>query len=212
MGSADGHIRIDIAGLEISNQPAGIVDADLFMKAFDILNPLSKSDGRTVIECAVVNFPVKGGIMSSKTGIGVSTHKLNILGGGTVDFKTEKIDIGVNPKPRECIGLSLSSLSEFVRLSGTLANPSPTTDAKGAAAVGLKVGAAFATGGLSLLAEGVFDRVGADTDVCAIARGDASEPPSKLEKAGQATTEAVKGATLRVGSYFHVFRRCSSLI
>ena len=140
MGSADGRIRIDIAGLEISNQTAGIVDADLFMKAFDILNPLSKSDDRTVIECAVVNFPVKGGIMSSKTGIGINTRKLNILGGGTVDFKTEKIDIGVNPKPREGIGLNLSSLSEFVGLDGTLANPRPTTDAKGAAAVGSKLG------------------------------------------------------------------------
>ncbi|MCZ6894734.1 MAG: AsmA family protein [Gammaproteobacteria bacterium] len=210
MGSADVHIRIDATGLEISNQAAGIAGADLFMKAFDILNPLSKSDNGTVIECAVVNFPVKGGIMSSETGIGISTAKLNILGGGSVDFKTEKIDIGVNPKPREGIGLNLTSLSEFVRLGGTLAHPKPTTDAKGAATAGLKVGAAIATGGLSLLAEGVFDRVSADTDVCAIARGDAelpagsiaSKPGSKLEKAGQATTEAVKGAAGKLKDAF----------
>lgn len=215
MGGSDGHIRIDIGGLEISNQAAGIASADVFMKAFDILNPLSKSDDKTIIECAVVNFPIKGGLMQSKTGIGVSTRKLNILGGGSVDFKSEKIDIGVNPKPREGVGLNVSSLAEFVRLGGTLAAPKPATDAKGAASAALKVGGALATGGLSVLAEGLLDRAGADVNVCAIARGD-EPPPSTVKTAeksaskvtevtGQAakkTTEVLKGAGGKVKDAF----------
>ena len=215
MGNSDGHIRIDVRGLEISNQAAGIASADMLMKAFDILNPLSKSDDKTIIECAVLNFPIKDGLMQSKTGIGVSTRKLNILGGGSVDFKSEQIDIGVNPKPREGIGLNVSSLAEFVRLGGTLSNPQPATDLKGAASAGLKVGAAIATGGLSVLAEGLADRATADINVCAIARGD--EPPPDAAKtakksaskakevAGQAaekTTEVLKGVGSKVKSVF----------
>lgn len=215
MGSSDGHLKIDASGLELSNQAAGIASADMFMKAFDILNPLSKSDDKTVIECAVLNFPIKDGLMQSKTGIGVSTRKLNILGGGSVDFKSEQIDIGVNPKPREGIGLNVSSLAEFVRLGGTLSNPQAVTDMKGAATAGLKVGAAIATGGLSVLAEGLSDRATADVNVSAIARGD--EPPpdaaqttkksaSKANNvAGQAaekTTEVLKGAGDKVKDVF----------
>ena len=215
MGNSDGHIRIEVRGLEISNQAAGIASADMLMKAFDILNPLSKSDDKTIIECAVLNFPIKDGLMQSKTGIGVSTRKLNILGGGSVDFKSEQIDIGVNPKPREGIGLNVSSLAEFVRLGGTLSNPQPATDLKGAASAGLKVGAAIATGGLSVLAEGLADRATADINVCAIARGD--EPPPDAAKtakksaskakevAGQAaekTTEVLKGVGSKVKSVF----------
>ena len=215
MGNSDGHIRVELGGLEISNKAAGIASADLFTKAFDVLNPLSKSDDKTIIDCAVVNFPIKDGLMQSKTGIGVSTRKLNILGGGSVDFKSEQIDIGVNPKPREGVGLNVSSPAEFVRLGGTLANPKPATNAKGAAAAGLKVGAALATGGLSILAEGLLDRATADVNVCAIARGD--EPPpdagttvkasgSKVKQvAGQAaekTTEVLKGAGSMVKGVF----------
>ena len=215
MGNSDGHIRVDIGGLEISNKAAGIASADLFTKAFDVLNPLSRSDDKTIIDCAVVNFPIKDGLMQSKTGIGVSTRKLNILGGGSVDFKSEQIDIGVNPKPREGVGLNVSSLAEFVRLGGTLANPKPATDAKGAAAAGLKVGAALATGGLSILAEGLLDRATADVNVCAIARGDEAPPNagttakttgSKVKQAaGQAaekTTEVLKGAGSKVKGVF----------
>ena len=215
MGSSDGHIRIDVGNLQIANKAAGIASADMFTKAFDILNPLSKSDDKTVIECAVVNFPINGGLMQSKTGIGVSTRKLNILGGGSVDFKSEQIDIGVNPKPREGVGLNVSSLAKFVRLGGTMANPKPTTDAMGAASAGLKVSTALATGGLSLLADGLLDRATSDVNVCAIARGD--EPPptavktaeksaSKVKSvAGQAaetTTDVLKGAGSKVKGVF----------
>ena len=210
MGSADGYIKVDVGTLEISNKAAGIASADVLLKAFDILNPLSQTDDNTVIECAVVNFPIKAGKMTAETGIGVSTRKLNILGGGTIDLKTEKIDIGVNPKPREGIGLNLASLAEFVRLGGTLAEPAPATDAKGAATAGLKVGAALATGGLSVVAEGLWDRAGGDVDVCAVARGDVELPetqsataaqPSKFEEASDAAGQALKVRAARSRVY-----------
>jgi len=114
------------------------------------------------------------------------------------------LDIGVNPKPREGIGLNLAGFADFVRVGGTLSEPTPTTDATGLATAGAKIGAAVVTGGLSLVAEGLLDRSAGDVDVCAIASGDASLPggaggQSQLKRAAKATGKTLQDAGSAVG-------------
>ena len=203
MGSANGHIKLDARELVMRGNGAGFASADLLMSALSLLNPLSQRSDHTRIECAVVNFPVVAGRMESKTGIGLSTDSLRILGGGTIDLGSEKLDIGVDPKPRGGIGLNVAGIADFVRIGGTLSAPTAVTDASGVASAGVKVGAAFATGGLSLLAEGLLDRSGSDVDACAVARGDKALPaaqsaaqtqPSATTKVGGAASTVVEGA------------------
>lgn len=206
-GTANGRLLLDVRNVTVLDDGAALAAADLFLGLLDLLNPLSAKDAGagTHVECAVVAFPIEQGRLASKTGIGIRTRQLSILGGGVVDLGTETIDIGVNPKPREGLGLNAAGIADFVRLGGTLSEPRPVTDAKGVASAGVKVGAALATGGLSLVAEGLFDRSGGDVDACAVARGDAALPgrsaaasePSVLEKTGNALESAgskVKGA------------------
>lgn len=207
MGGGDGKLLMHIGP---GRMPNNLASADLLLDSLRLLNPLAKSDPYTDIECAVVNFGIKGGIASGPTGFGIRTDKLNILGGGTVDLKTERIDIGAKPKPRTGVGLNVAALGDFVRLGGTLSDPHPLANAGGVAEAGLKVGAAVATGGLSLLAEGLFDRATSDDDVCAIAAGAQSlkaAPKSATKSAANTTqpppdkslldetTETAKGAT-----------------
>jgi uncharacterized protein involved in outer membrane biogenesis len=204
MGGSDGKLLVHAGP---GRMPNNIASADLLLDGLRLLNPLAKSDPYTSIECAVVNFGIKNGVASGKTGLGVRTDKLSILGGGTVDLRTERIDISAKPKPRTGIGLNVAALGDFVRLGGTLSNPHPVTSAGGVAEAGLKVGAAVATGGLSLLAEGLFDRVSADDDVCAIAAGaqplkPAQKQKSMLEKTTDTTKEAAKSATDTVQGVF----------
>jgi len=79
-----------------------------------------------------------------------------------------------------------------------LANPQPTTDVKAALSTGLSATTAIATGGLSLLAQGLLDRSTADDDPCATALGlkpvttatKKEAKPSSTEK----TTNAVEDA------------------
>lgn len=203
MGSANGRLRLEVRDLTLDSKAAGIASADVLTTALSTFNPLASKESGTRVECAVLNFPIERGRMSNKTGVGMNTPQLSILGGGSIDLATERLDLGVNPKPREGIGLNAAALTDFVRLGGTLAAPKPVTDARGAATAGLKVGAAVATGGLSVLAEGLFDRSGGDVDACAVARGDARLPqasraassePSTLDKARETTGNAVKGA------------------
>lgn len=72
-------------------------------------------------------------------------------------------------------------------------------NAEAVAGAGLKIGAAMATGGLSLVAEGLFDRATADEDVCAIAlrggtrtAGAATQERSTIDKAADGTKKAVR--------------------
>ena len=224
MGSADGRILLDARNLDMSGKAAGMASADLVMSALSLLNPLSRQRERTHIECVVVNFPIVAGRMQNKTGIGISTDQLRILGGGSIDLKTERLDIGVDPKPRAGVGLNVAGIADFVRIGGTLAAPTPVTDARGAASAGVKVGAAIASGGLSLLAEGLLDRNAADVDVCAVARGaknisggadsaaatsaQQSQPTSTAGKVVQGAGNAVKGAGNAVkGAFKSLFGR-----
>jgi hypothetical protein len=93
-----------------------------------------------------------------------------------VNLKTEKLNIEFNTKPRSGVGISADMfVTPFVKVKGTLATPSVGLNKKGTLLTG---GAAFATGGLSLLLTAVIDRATAEGDQCERA----------LEKAGQHTS------------------------
>ena len=57
-------------------------------------------------------------------------EKLLILGNGTIDLKTEKIDIEFNTKPRSGVGVTADMfVTPFVKLGGTLAQPGVSMNA-----------------------------------------------------------------------------------
>ncbi|MGQ0658380.1 MAG: AsmA family protein [Chromatiales bacterium] len=187
MGSGNGHILVRMGPGRIPNN---LASADLLLDTVRLLNPLSAGDPHTAIECAVFNFGVQNGLASAREGVAVRTDKLTVLGGGVVNLRTEGIDIGVQPKPRAGTGLNVASLGgDLVRIGGTLSDPKPVANAEGVAGAGFKIGAAVATGGLSLLAEGLFDRATANEDVCAIAlRGTPRSASAGITAEGGSTT------------------------
>lgn len=207
-GSSNGHVSAFVRDADLSNDAANAASSDVALSLLQSFNPLSKDDPTTRLECAVFNFPIDDGVLESSQGIGIMTSKLSVLGGGTINLGAETLLLRLSPKPREGIGLSLAGLADFIQLGGTLRNPRPVTDAKGAAVAGLKVGAAVATAGLSVLAEGALDRADGDRDVCAIARGDipadsdgnkpvisraAESAGDTLKKAGGAIRDTFRG-------------------
>jgi len=176
---------------------------------FSMLNPTATTREGTLIECGVINFNIKDGIATADKGIAIAANTMNVIGSGTVDLKTEKLDIGITPKAREGAGISVGQLAELVRVRGTIANPKPGVDTMAALKAGAGAGAALATGGLSILAQGLYDKSSADEDPCAIALGQkptktamASEEPEKstttkavdtVKDAGSAVSDTIKG-------------------
>ncbi|MEM6998954.1 MAG: AsmA family protein, partial [Pseudomonadota bacterium] len=197
MAGLNGQLLVTAGKGKISDAAMKAASADVLMKTLSLLKPGEKNDG-SVLECAVVNFKIKDGMATADKGIAVLTQQLNVMGSGTVNLKTEEMDIGVTPKAREGIGISLGQLAELVRLGGTLANPKVKTDTKAALKTSLSAGAAVATGGLSILAQGLLDKSGSDQNPCDIALGKVTAKSSSTATKQAESKSAVESTTDKV--------------
>jgi uncharacterized protein involved in outer membrane biogenesis len=208
MANLSGKLLIKVGKGVITDSITGALGADAFTELVNMLNPFSQSSDNTQLQCAVVNFDIKNGMATTNKGIAVSTNQMNIIGSGIINLETEGLDIGIKPEPKEGLGINAGKFASFVRVGGTLAYPQPTADWTGALSTGLSVSTAFATGGLSLLAEGLFDRATADADPCATAwaqksvaiqttkqpeKSTASKAVDSVKDAGETVSNTIKG-------------------
>jgi len=177
MAGLDGKAIIKVAESHIEDGTLDLLGADFITELVNLLNPFSKEKKGTELACAVVNFSIKDGIATADKGIAVRTGKMNIVGDGTINLKNEKLDIGITPKARTGIGMNMADLVGLVRVGGTLAAPSALVDKAAVLEAGLSTGAAVATGGLSVVAEGLIDRATADENPCQTALGIKSTTP-----------------------------------
>ncbi|MDC0948016.1 hypothetical protein OAS86_01565 [Gammaproteobacteria bacterium] len=161
--------------LEVSNARArgAIIDSigsDFIVELLRTINPFRRNDQQLTIECAVINAVIEDGTVASSDGIVLRSDRTLILGSGSVDLNTEKLRLVLSPKPREGLGLNATSVARFLAIGGTLGSPSLTIDPGGLIETGASIGAAIATGGWSLLAQGIYDRVRGEQDQCQTVR------------------------------------------
>ncbi|MFQ5617774.1 MAG: AsmA family protein [Rhodospirillales bacterium] len=185
MAGLNGDILATLGEGRINNKAVDLAGADLVTEAFTSLNPLARKDDYTHLTCAVVRMPVTNGVATADKGIAVETTKMNIVGSGTVNLKTEELDLAVRPRPKEGLGLSLGGLAGLVRIKGTLANPGVGVDEMEVAKTGVRVGAALATGGLSMVAQGLFDTATEGAPPCQVALGKVSPATASTAPAQQ---------------------------
>ncbi len=204
MAGLNGKLLVTIGSGKISSKAMELASADALMDTLSMLNPMAEGSDGSLLECAVVNFDIKDGIATADNGIAMSTNQMNILGGGTINLKTESLDIGIAPKAKEGVGLNVAQLAALVRLGGSLANPAPKADTEAALKKGLAAGAAVATDSLSLLAGELLGGSGDDVgNPCDIALGKApkktAKKPSTEKSTVEKTTDTVKDAASAVG-------------
>lgn len=192
MASANGEALVSVGEGKLRNETLDWAGGDLLSQVAGALNPLGKSEPATPLACAVVRFVAHDGIATAQRGIAVETAKVQVVGSGTVDLRSEALDLSVSPRPRGGLGVSLGApLAGATRLGGTLAAPSVTLDEVGVARTAVSAGAAVATGGLSLLGENLLDRLTADSAPCQTAAGKAVVGKTvKPAKAGKKARKA----------------------
>jgi GNAT superfamily N-acetyltransferase len=140
---------------------------DFLTELFSLLNPFAEKSPYTRMECSVAAADIVNGLVSVSPLL-LNTEEITILSQGTIDLRTENIDLSFNTKPRKGLGLSTSVLiNPFIKVGGRLAEPAIELDPKRAAVSG---GAAVATAGLSLLAKSFSDRFLSSKDPCGDAR------------------------------------------
>lgn len=133
---------------------------DVLVTLFDAINPMRKKSNETVLECAVVYLPAKGGVVSVADSVGIETDRLNVVLAGSVNLNSERINLAIYPKEKS--GLSAGvDLANLVRLQGTLVKPQVGVNKEAVVNQALALGLGFLTGGASIIAqnaEGVMNK------------------------------------------------------
>ena len=126
------------------------------------LNPFAKDDPFMKLDCTVARADIVNGRMTVKPFV-IQSEKVTITANGNIDLHTEKLLIDFNTRPRKGIGISPGMFTNpLIRLEGTLASPRIGVGAKGLASGAI----AAATGGVTVVAGGFFDRMAGEKDIC----------------------------------------------
>lgn len=140
---------------------------DLPSQLLGRLSPLAKGGSDAALSCAALRLTLRDGVATSTRGLAMETRRTAVVGSGTIDLRRETLDLAFAPRARGGLGLSLGGgMAGLTRLGGTLTHPVLTLDGAGAARTAASVGAAVASGGLSLLGELLYDRATADPHPC----------------------------------------------
>lgn len=128
---------------------------------------MQNSDAKTThVRCGVVRVPVKNGVVTIERTMAMETSRAAMSAEGHIDLRDEGLDLGLNLVGRNGPSLGASSLSGLVRVRGTIIEPNVGADAAGLAGAAATVAGAVATGGLSLLAQGIISQFAADRSTC----------------------------------------------
>ena len=161
--SADGSISLRQGEGDIDNDFSGYLMRDMFSQVFAAINPLATESDYTRLNCAFLEFDVVDGVARSRV-VGLQTDKLAVASVGMLNLATEALDFSFRVMQREGIGVSLTGvINPYIKVGGTLASPALVIDKRRGFLSGT---VAALTGGLSILAQGVWDRYLSRDDFC----------------------------------------------
>jgi len=169
LGSLDGEATVAIGPLRVHNFAIDF-DRGILARALGLANPSHKTEPDTDIDCVGIRVPVKSGVISTERGIAAETAKYNVVLGGTLNLKTEAIDVAVTPVVKGGRGVVTSSIASVVRVGGTLSAPALAVDPVGVAKTAVGAGVAvLATPWW--LADTLLKKIQTDPTPCATALG-----------------------------------------
>ena len=204
MSGLNGEVCVVSGPARLSGAALDLGD-DVLTRFLDTVNPFRKRDRYTDLTCAVVRLPVRNGLVTIERTVAYETTKLSTVVAGTINLKTESLDLAIRPTIKAGLGMAgVPGVAELVRVTGTLAEPKIAIDTLASARVALSVGGAIATSGLSLLGEALFMKATSDLHPCQTAlRGAGGDPARSGPGQPPATTRKQGG----IGGLFQDLRR-----
>jgi hypothetical protein len=163
-GALNGSFYIGSKGGSVENVDLSVLDTFILEQIFSVIMPKSKDTLITQFNCIASKMEITEGLMTTAPALAFSTKKIAVVARGTIDLKTEKINLNFNSTPTNALRINPGEIFyPYILITGTLAKPSVGVDPGKAA---LHSGAAIATLGVSVLAKGVLDRAGNTMPVC----------------------------------------------
>ena len=138
---------------------------DVLASVLNVINQgQAKHRTRSKLECVAVHLDIANGLATSTRGLALRTDRVNVLGGGTVKLRTGEIELHFKTAARKVLDLHILDIADrFIRLTGTIRNPTVSADAKGFLVHGV---AAWATEGVSLVYDLLAKRLTAFSNPC----------------------------------------------
>ncbi|MEJ2087020.1 MAG: AsmA family protein, partial [Gammaproteobacteria bacterium] len=163
-GSLDGKILVSSDGGQIDNSLLDAYAGDFVTNVLDVLNPFSTSSRFMPMECMVMNATLNDGKLKLEPGFVMRNDRVNMFVYGSVDLKSEKLDLSMASQARRGIGISAASITNpYFKVGGTLTSPSLQLDPASAA---VAASVATATAGLSIVIRGVWNRLMGERNPC----------------------------------------------
>lgn len=163
--SLQGNVTVNSPGGLVKNKKAESVSGLFLAEIVAAISPSESSKEEINISCFAAVMKANEGIIELNPGIAIQSDKLNVYATGNINLDSEKIDVNFRTETRSAAKLSASELiSPYVKLSGTLSDPSVALDPKGTLLSG---GAAYLSGGLSILAKKALGSLTTSKDPCA---------------------------------------------
>ena len=158
--------------------PASLVNAKLdpavtFDRLAEAVNPFRAVNPTTELQCAVIRLPLAAGVAQIDRSIAMETREIDASMSGTVDFRSETIDLSIRPRVRQGIPIEIPADRGARPIRGPFTAPTVSVDAMASAAAIARIGAAIGTSGLSVLAESIFAQSSAGAGACDVALGKA---------------------------------------
>jgi len=165
-GGLNGHVYANSSPGVIPNSALAILDKGLIEQVFGVMLPKTEASQTTNLQCFAARLYVQDGLVKAKPGAAIVTDKVQVISNGQVNLRDEKLDLTFQAFPTQAFRANVSEvlINPFVKISGTLAEPKMAFDAPRAL---IHTGVAVGTGGLSILAKGLWDRLRGTKDPCA---------------------------------------------
>ena len=161
--SLTGPVRVRLGPATISSRSSATAEA-LLTGLMPVLS--ARSADRIALECAAANLVFLDGRAAASPLLGVRSQASQLLTSGIVDLREETLDLSGRVRARSGIALGLATLTGDVRIAGPLVNPHVRLDPTGSSSALLRLGAAIATGGLSIVGTALWDGANPGTDPC----------------------------------------------
>jgi uncharacterized protein involved in outer membrane biogenesis len=120
VGTLRGHAAFVMGQGDIASKYIDLIAVDLTK----FLMPWRKNVAEAKIVCALGQFEIDNGVAATKSLL-FDTKEMTMSGKGTINLGSEKVNILLNPRPKD---LSLVSLATPLRVSGTLSKLSVGVD------------------------------------------------------------------------------------
>ncbi len=159
LGNGNGYFLVRVNEAVLPNRKLNLLSADFLFETLRTVNPFVRQSKELVIECGIIGFIVRDGVAVADKSVVIRGQRLLIASEGEINLGNEQVAMVIRPKAQEGIGLNTSGLVKFIGIGGTLSEPQIRTDAKGLLMTGASIGAAVASGGMSLFLQNVFDRL-----------------------------------------------------